>query len=83
MTTTRNRVRYWADQRGWDVQEIFRQAVLVNIKIALSTVYRLYGEPDYIGNRTSLEALARVFGLRYTDMIEDVEVPEQSKNSKG
>lgn len=80
-TMTRNRVKYWADQKGWDVQEIFRQAAIMNIKIALSTVYRLYGEPDYIGNRTSLEALARVFGLRYTDMIEDVEVPEQKNQA--
>lgn len=76
-TMTRNRVKYWADQRDWDAQEIYRQALMKGEKIGLSTIYRLYSEPEHLGNRTSLESLARVFGLRYTDMIEDVDVPEQ------
>lgn len=80
MTTTRNRVRYWAEQRGWDVQDIYKQALMKGEGIGLSTIYRLFDDATHLGNRKSLESLARVFDLRYTDMIEDVDVPEQVNN---
>lgn len=84
MTVTHNRVRYWADQRGWTKEELFGYAKLGKESIGKSTIDRFYTDPGYLGNHASLEAIARVFGLRYSDMIVDVDVPvpEQLNNSK-
>jgi Cro/C1-type HTH DNA-binding domain len=79
-TMTRNRVRHWADQKGWTSAEIYRQAIIKNIKIGQSTIDRLYAEPSYMASISSLEALARVLGLQVTDLIEDV--PEQSNKTQ-
>lgn len=81
MTTIRNRVKTLADERGWDVREIFRQAVTKNITIALGTIYRYYGEPDYLGTPTTLDNLAKVFDVAYGDIVERVEAAPEQPNT--
>ncbi len=72
---TRNRVKQLAEQRGWTSTDLYREAIIKRIAIGQSTVERLYAEPDYMASIKSLEALARVFGVAVTELIEDI--PDQ------
>lgn len=71
---TRNRVKKLADARGWSLKELWGQIrdAREHENVSQSTVGRLYREPNHIGNWASIEALARVFGVKPTDMVEDV-----------
>jgi hypothetical protein len=73
-TMTRNRVSQLAQKNGWDADRLWAEIVLKheNSNVSFATVKRLYQDPNYMGSVKSLEAVARVLGLRYTDMVEDV-----------
>lgn len=70
---TKNRVRFQADARQWDVQELWVRVYNAGEKdnISQTTVLRLYRNPNYMASIARLEALARVFGVKTTELIED------------
>jgi hypothetical protein len=74
VTMTRNRVKILADEKGWDEDVLWAQVVINKERnnVSISTVTRLYRDPDYLGLPRSLQALARVFGVTYNEMTEDI-----------
>ena len=71
---TRNRVGQLAQARGWDLKELLGRIrdAGKDRDISPDTVRRLFQNPTHIGNWASIEILAQVFGVKPTDMVEDV-----------
>jgi hypothetical protein len=71
---TRNRVKQLAEGKGWDLKELLGRIrdAGKDREISPDTVRRLFQNPSHIGNWASIEVLAQVFGVKPTDMVEDV-----------
>lgn len=71
---TRNRVRQLAEARGWDLKELqgrIRDAKL-DRKISADLVRQLFQDSNHVGQWSKMEILAQVFGVKATELIEDV-----------
>lgn len=69
---TRNRVQYWASQRGYNSPlELYKALLKADVEIGKSTVESLYRNPEYMASVKSLEVLARFFSIKVTELIED------------
>lgn len=74
-----NKVKYWADQRGWTKEELYAHAVIQKAGVGKSTVDRFYSDPTYLGNPATIAALAKLLGVSYTEMLADVDASGQGK----
>jgi DNA-binding Xre family transcriptional regulator len=62
----RLRVREVAKEKGVNATELARQS-----RIAYSAVLKMFNNPEYNATLETLEAVARVLGVRVTELIED------------
>jgi len=63
----RQRVREVAEQKGWtSAMDLVREA-----KLAQSTAYQIWGDPEYVPSVAILARIAQKLGVSYKDLLVD------------